>query len=152
MANDDFKLRQRVPNQGELVTVGAIADPIRRGTPQFRKLVKNTNPEIVFKDEEGTAADRLMSRRLNKCLNALAALVKQEWPGVRLRVTEAWDENGEHGDHSLHYEGRAADLTTSDRDGRKLGRLARLAVQAGFDWVFYENEFHLHVSVKRDAK
>jgi hypothetical protein len=152
MAADDFKLKQREPNQSELSTVGAIADRIRRGTPQFKKLVKNTNPDIVFKDEEGTNADRMMSKRLCKCLDALAAVVKQEWPGVRLRVTEAWDENGEHGDHSLHYEGRGADLTTSDRDGRKLGRLARLAVQAGFDWVFYENEFHLHVSVKRDSR
>jgi hypothetical protein len=81
-------------------------------------------------------------------LNELSRLVKREWPAVELRVTEAWDENREHGATSVHYEGRAVDVTTSDLDPQRLGRLSGLALEAGVDWVYRERS-HVHASVRK---
>ena len=42
-------------------------------------------------------------------LNVLALLVIDQWPGVRLRVTEAWDDpirEVSYPDKSLHHEGK----------------------------------------------
>lgn len=145
-AGGNLKQGDKVPNKPEVNAVGAFVKRINRTDPEFAMLVSNTNPKIVFKDEEGTGADRMMTSKLKAGLDALAVLVSNEWPGVKLRVTEAWDEDGEHSPNSLHYEGRAADLTTAPVDGVKLGRLGKLAVDAGLGWVFFEDSAHIHVS------
>lgn len=147
--NPDLKPGEKVPNKSETSVCGTIAKKIKRTDPEFKDLVENQNADVVFKDEEGTGADRMMSARLKEKLDVLAGKVKNEWTNVKVRVTEAWDEDNEHAGQSLHYEGRAADLTTDPIAADKLGKLAALAVDSGFDWVWYEDETHVHVSVKK---
>jgi hypothetical protein len=142
-----LRLGERVPAQSEAATVGPFRSQVPRDSA---KLVKNSNPNIVFANDEGTDDDRYMTPRLKEKTDTLADLVMQEWPGVKLRVTDAWDEGQGHSSTSRHYEGRAVDLTTFPIGRSKLGRLCGLAVQAGYDWVFYENDQHIHASVIRD--
>ena len=143
-------LHQKVPDVSEAEAVGPFRAAILRDSPEFRQLVKNENPNIVFKSEEANKDDdRTMTPRLSEKVNRLAELVQAEFPTIKLRITEAWDDSGIHAPTSRHLEGRAVDMTASDRDGRKLGRLGGLAVEAGFDWVFFEDSLHVHASVKR---
>ena len=133
---DKMKVGEKIPNRAETDVVGPLTKKIKRDTKEFEKLIKYENNNVIFKDEERTGADKMMTPKLAEKINQLAKLVLIEWDStVKL---------------SIHYEGRAADITTSDRDFEKLGRLGYLAVKAGCDWVFYENSQHVHVSVSKE--
>lgn len=145
----ELKVGQRMPDSAENEVVGAVQVRLTRGDSRWQRLAPCQAPHVLFKNEERTGADQVMTPRLCELLSRLEFSVEKEWPGLVLRITEAWDENGEHGRGSLHYEGRAADITTSDSEPNRLGRLARLAVDVGLDWVYFENRSHVHVSVRR---
>ena len=59
-----LKYKQRVPNISEdtLGASGPSEGNIMRNTPLFDDLSPNNNADILFKDEEGTGADRMMSK------------------------------------------------------------------------------------------
>ncbi|CAK8681269.1 sonic hedgehog protein-like [Clavelina lepadiformis] len=146
-----FQRNEFVPKLSE-ETIGA-SGPAEGSITDSSQLKANYNSNIVFKDEEGTGEDRLMTARCFERLNILASFVSSEWPGVKLRVTEGWENpntNPRQPPNSLHYEGRAVDITTNDEDLTKYPILARLAVEAGFDWVHFDNTY-VHCSVKSDS-
>jgi len=157
VAPETLKLKEHFPSLAEKDAVGFPDQVIKRGSDQFSKLEKNENDSIEFKNKGADAADRLMTADLSRRANRLAELVSDEWPNLKLRVTAAWDDDPIHGGkdkpveqrRSTHYEGRAVDITTSDQDSKKLSRLAGLAIEAGFDWVWYEDNAHVHASVKK---
>jgi hypothetical protein len=104
--------------------------------------------------------DYLMEPSVAEDLMRLTDLVEAEWrtvftdePGYDLRVTEAYDSLGEHRDVSTHYQGRALDLTLNPVPKATLrirrafyGRLTSLSHCAGFDYSYFENRYHVHVS------
>src|SRR5262249_52220687 len=149
--HDPPRIRDRMPYYYEDEASGRITGAIARDTDRFHdELVYNDNADVVFKEEERghPDSDHMMTPAMRDRVDDLATRVRQQWPGQRLRIPEAWDEDMEHSPGALHYEGRAVDITVDDQDPAKLGRLYQLARDAGFDWVYYENNAHVHASVR----
>ena len=131
----------------------------QRNSCAYHRLVGKLDTTIIFKEEEifpYDTEDMLMHPAIVQPLTRLNELVEAEWNhNFRLRVTDAYDSLLEHDPigiepgrrYSLHYEGRAVDLTLWPVDRSRYARLCSLALCAGFDWV--ENEAsHCHASIQ----
>jgi hypothetical protein len=135
---------------------------LERDSCGYHQLVGILDPTIVFKQEEDPpydSEDILLHPAMLQPLARLKQLVLAEWGGVyRLRVTDAYDSLLEHDPpdsnpatrYSLHYDGRAIDITTWPVDRRRYGRLCALAHCAGFDWVLNEGT-HCHASIQANS-
>lgn len=142
-----FSNGQSWPSGGERANSGEAVMSI--DDSYLAEVVNMCGGVLILKFEEGDCSDSKMTFKAKDLIYKLSELVEAEWQGaVSLRITEAWDNNNEHANYSLHYEGRAVDLTTSDLDQSKYPRLASLAARAGFNWVFLEGN-HVHVSVSK---
>ncbi|MFY8273209.1 hypothetical protein AAEU32_03660 [Pseudoalteromonas sp. SSDWG2] len=142
-----FANGQKWPVDSEAQASGAALMSVDQAT--LADVVNMCGASIAIKFEEGDCSDAKMTARAKDKIVTLANKVNDQWGGaVKLRITEAWDNNNEHSNYSLHYEGRAIDITTDDMDVIKYARLAGLAAEVGFDFVYLEGN-HVHVSVKR---
>ena len=56
--------KEHFPNYSErsLASSGLNTGVVSRESKRFRELVVNLNPDVKFRDEEGTGADRLMTQ------------------------------------------------------------------------------------------
>lgn len=135
---------------------------IKRDTCAYQSLVGLVDPTLLFKQEEEApyhTEDILMHPAMILPLARLNQLVRAEWGGAyQLRITDAYDSLLEHDPpdsepsrrYSLHYEGRAIDLTLWPVEQDLYGRLCALAHCAGFDWVHNEGS-HCHASIKAES-
>jgi hypothetical protein len=135
---------------------------LERDSCGYNQLLGILDPSIVYKREENPPYDTediLVHPAMIPPLSRLNHLVQTEWGGkFKLRVTDAYDSLLEHDPpesepitrYSLHYEGRAIDLTLWPVDQSQYGRLCALAHCAGFDWVLNEGT-HCHASIRAES-
>eukprot|EP00961_Rhodomonas_salina_P067164 901745-Rhodomonas_salina.1 len=122
---------------------GAILDWCIEGHADIQYTDLNTT-------ESQPRSNCLVTRELGDALDILERQISAAWPNTHLRVIGTWNAP-EHGDTSLHSEGRAADIVVSGEDGSVLGRVAAMAVNAGAGWVKYVSGKcgalpHIHIS------
>jgi hypothetical protein len=165
---------QRVPPGLESAAVGALRVALSHDLAAC--VLSRAPSDIMFKNEEDVTAslephaqeDSLFQADLIGRVRALSASVRAaSCDRLDVVVTEAFDSQREHSDGSLHYEGRAVDLSlvlrgagaprSLPRFRAGLGRLGRLALEAGFGSAYYEpggsnpaND-HVHASVPAPA-
>ncbi|XP_031566613.1 desert hedgehog protein A-like [Actinia tenebrosa] len=150
-----MKQTQRLPDAEEssAAASGSSEGPVRRGSPKYKALKVEINTDVIFKEDGETNDNKRMTPRCAEKLKNLIRGVIRQWDGrVKVRVIKAYYAGKEKRKRrhplTLHYEGRAIDIQTSDLDQKKYPILGRLAVNAGFDWVSYSSKNYIHASVR----
>jgi len=133
-------------------------------------LIYYENPMILFKGDATTTypnsnwggleyqdprdnPNHYMDPRLIAPLESLVNKIVERDPYIRVRITSAFRLPGNFEySRSLHHTGMALDLTLYDTYSKRkayetYGMLAELCVEAGFCWVYYEDRYHVHVSM-----
>ncbi|MFT5125742.1 MAG: hypothetical protein ACI9TH_001667 [Kiritimatiellia bacterium] len=103
-------------------------------------------------DTGDTEDDHMLHWAMEDPFRRLVELMEQA--GGKLKVQDVYRAEGVHAPKSLHKQGRAMDLTTANPDVVSLGRLAKLCVASGFDWVYFEAKggLHIHASITPEGK
>eukprot|EP00039_Didymoeca_costata_P018197 m.332535 g.332535 ORF g.332535 m.332535 type:complete len:3185 (-) comp16959_c0_seq1:2670-12224(-) len=109
-----FKVGDSLPNMTEAAASGAPRSALLPGCPQYKTLVTNLNPMILFDNPTATSNPRLMSPLLNEKLEELHNQVRlRSFPlGTVLHVKSGYEEfvDGVSSSLTLHHEGRALDI------------------------------------------
>ncbi|MEI7898873.1 MAG: hypothetical protein WCK89_01375 [bacterium] len=144
-----FPPDSNLPRGKEIYASGAIDLKHFNAT---NDLVRFEDQRVWFESDHDTGDDEddhMIHRAVEVPLKRLANLMEKRGT---LKIHEAFraaEKNKIHIVTSLHCEGRAVDLTS---ETMTLTELAKLAWQAGFDFVLYEKPkqagVHLHCSVK----
>jgi len=147
-----FPIDSNLPQGKETLSSG----PIDLATFKPDKdLIRFVDERVWFESDnkkDPEEDDHKIHRSMEVPLKRLVNLLEKKSGGkAKLKVHDAYRLTGVHLPGSLHKEGRAIDLTG---DGISQSELAKLAWQAGFDFVLYEKPEkgrgeHLHCSVKR---
>eukprot|EP00041_Stephanoeca_diplocostata_P038734 m.1547738 g.1547738 ORF g.1547738 m.1547738 type:complete len:2579 (-) comp25261_c0_seq2:183-7919(-) len=155
-----YSVGDRIPNVTETEASGGLRDVIGVGSPDYQRLVNNTNAAIVFVPD-ATGQSNLMTNRLNTKLNVLVSLMQDAVAvfgssAQLLEVSRAYvfppsTVNLTTATVSLYNEARAARIALAAGVGGNLSELMRFSQAAGFDWVHYEDTSYLHVSVTQDS-
>jgi len=169
-SSDDYKIGMKFPNNSEKNASGELDIKIYPQSYEFySSLEYYENKDALFK---GDAIPKLNDHNKNayifsspktnpahyyhpsiiEKLNTLVQLLKERDEYLKLRITSGLGLAEKHSPNSLHYQGRAVDLTLYDmyshrRAYESYSLLCELAILAGFDWVYYEDKYHIHASV-----
>eukprot|EP00041_Stephanoeca_diplocostata_P034043 m.1141963 g.1141963 ORF g.1141963 m.1141963 type:complete len:1660 (+) comp24452_c1_seq1:322-5301(+) len=151
-----------IPESNETVASGPVRLAVMPGSSPYNALTLSNVAGVSYGPNTSESFPELMTTRLDEKLRALAQAVagNTQFTSVAatLRVTQAYTIAQSGAAVTYFNEGRAALLQLSACSdapacaGQTLnGLLARLAVQAGFDFVHYSSVDTVYVSVVPDA-
>ncbi|GBM12110.1 Sonic hedgehog protein [Araneus ventricosus] len=108
--------KERVPNVSEfsLSASGPSLGKLTRNDPKFKELVPNYSKDIIFRDEEGTGSDRLMTNSMQQPITHYDEYLRPAFP-TGSSVSWVGLELPSVGVYTLHYEDFTVDKLTAKK-------------------------------------